>query len=158
MSRRIAFWVLDGVGFQRSNSENEDWNPWTLSMQIKMGMCFKGQTQKMRIEIEYRERYRKRYREFQRSNSENEDWNARQVGIKKHTPQVSKVKLRKWGLKLEGLKYCHYSGSLFCENSFKGQTQKMRIEILSIQWKYLNINFSHIHLSIRLEYSILLHR
>ena len=161
------------TSFQRSNSENEDWNSGSLKMDTPLGWsfkgqtqkmrieiliqvysyhpsqgrfkgqtqkmriemcfvhpicelcsCFKGQTQKMRIEIFVMHRSKILSTLFQRSNSENEDWNwimcliswSRHPGFKGQTQKmrieiclfqwfscfsqgVSKVKLRKWGLK-----------------------------------------------------------
>ena len=77
MRIEIWFWQYFEVAillFQRSNSENEDWNSPTWSRQLST-------------------------LSFQRSNSENEDWNRRSFSISRGISPVSKVKLRKWGLK-----------------------------------------------------------
>ena len=65
------------LSFQRSNSENEDWNYPSILSHFLFLTCFKGQTQKMRIEI---------------------------IILSSHSSvlsNVSKVKLRKWGLKYD---------------------------------------------------------
>ena len=151
MRIEINTWIASHVGlwmFQRSNSENEDWN------------SLKRLTQLLQPQ-------------FQRSNSENEDWNSilkfgasrtrivskvklRKWGLKYANSErwfwaphlVSKVKLRKWGLKWAkrvgesdedpvskvklrkwGLKYIQSDQQNIDMSCFKGQTQKMRIEI-----------------------------
>ena len=63
--------------FQRSNSKNEDWNFTIWSSGDFINVCFKGQTQKMRIEI------------------------FPTTVIVWISDMVSKVKLKKWGLKLQ---------------------------------------------------------
>ena len=71
------------IRFQRSNSENEDWNPRHTPPRVCRFPCFKGQTQKMRIEIVHPRSVFSYVAGFQRSNSENEDWNL------VHTMKVS---------------------------------------------------------------------
>ena len=84
--------------FQRSYSENEDWKV-VVKLWSSKDSSFKGHTQKMRIE---------RPRTFDYPDDDS---------------IVSKVILRKWGLKASSPK--SPKGEKEC---FKGHTQKMRIE------------------------------
>ena len=89
-----------GYPFQRSNSENEDWKT-SLGFSHFNWRRFKGQTQKMRIEM------------WQLGN---------RVPIRKSSFKGQTQKMR---IEIMPL-WCQ---NLFVHTRFKGQTQKMRIEI-----------------------------
>ena len=138
------------LSFQRSNSKNEDWN-------ICWRCCFSEWESVSKVKLK---KWGLKYKIscihcwtsnwFQRSNSKNEDWNFHSSLVKLSISFVSKVKLKKWGLKFDWMSVVNcrthvfqrsnsknedwnYSGWVMqrdSASSFKGQTQKMRIEIL----------------------------
>ena len=135
--------------FQRSNSENEDWNFSSYGPPLTRIYSFKGQTQKMRIEISSSEAQVISLSSFKGQTQkmrieillpeqecylqaicfkgQTQKMRIEMVYILFHTFHweiVSKVKLRKWGLKLA----CGFEPHQ-TDSGFKGQTQKMRIEM-----------------------------
>ena len=90
--------------------------------------CFKGQTQKMRIEIpQYFPFWKNFITGFKGQTQKMRIEMLRCSTRRRSYRRVSKVKLRKWGLK-----YPHIPKPQIDNLSFKGQTQKMRIEIMPV--------------------------
>ena len=108
--------------FQRSYSENEDWKASTLVM-LFSPLVFQRSYSENEDWKAIMSVLPWHFASFQRSYSENEDWKFRMGLGSLQSGQVSKVILRKWGLKASCLQFLQ-SGEL----RFKGHTQKMRIE------------------------------
>ena len=142
--------VHTGPPFQRSNSENEDWNLWHYWFcNDPVRLVSKVKLRKWGLKYAQTKIFLIKHNRFQRSNSENEDWNFTFIVENLRGLGVSKVKLRKWGLKYNWQQLRRWKGWSFqrsnSENEdwnsrererkrerkrcFKGQTQKMRIEI-----------------------------